>query len=115
MWFEVAIISMLFAIGHILLARFEENTPRWKLLLKFAAAICAGVTVSAFLGAVAFWSLLALMIVPVLYVHIYWLPSKGINGWTAEPKSTYYALRGWPQPPNLENSSKMRESEWRND
>jgi len=31
-------------------------------------------------------------------VHAIWLPSKGINGWTGEPKDKYYELRGWPKP-----------------
>ena len=30
-----------------------------------------------------------------LTVHAWWLPRHGINGWTAEPKEKYYALRGW--------------------
>jgi hypothetical protein len=32
---------------------------------------------------------------PVLYIHLWLLPSKGINGWTGEPKEKYYAFRGW--------------------
>lgn len=28
------------------------------------------------------------------------LPKKGINGWTAEPREKYYALRGWKWPPD---------------
>ncbi len=30
-----------------------------------------------------------------LYVHVIWLPSKGINGWTGEPRDKYYELRKW--------------------
>jgi hypothetical protein len=30
-----------------------------------------------------------------MYIHAVWLPSKGINGWTAEPRDKYYQLRGW--------------------
>ena len=26
------------------------------------------------------------------YLHLKWLPSHGINGWTGEPKEKYYAL-----------------------
>lgn len=32
---------------------------------------------------------------PVIYVHGVWLPRHGVNGWTAEPREKYYALRGW--------------------
>ena len=31
----------------------------------------------------------------VLIIHGWWLPTKGINGLTGEPKEKYYALRGW--------------------
>jgi hypothetical protein len=33
--------------------------------------------------------------VAVVFVHAWWLPRKGVNGWTAEPRERYYALRGW--------------------
>jgi hypothetical protein len=38
------------------------------------------------------------MALPVVYIHAWWLPSKGVNGWTGEPKEKYYALRGWKLP-----------------
>jgi len=34
-----------------------------------------------------------------VFVHVWWLPRHGINGWTGEPKEKYYALRGWKYPP----------------
>jgi len=42
--------------------------------------------------------MLVLMAFPVVYIHVWWLPRKGINGWTGEPKEKYYALRGWKLP-----------------
>jgi len=38
---------------------------------------------------------LGLFFLPVLYVHGFYLPKKGINGWTGEPKEKYYEFRGW--------------------
>jgi len=39
---------------------------------------------------------LAAFLIPLLYVHGYFLPrKKGINGWTGEPKSKYYDFRHW--------------------
>jgi hypothetical protein len=38
---------------------------------------------------------LGILFLFVLYIHIVWLKQKGINGWTGEPKSKYYELRGW--------------------
>jgi hypothetical protein len=41
-------------------------------------------------------SLLAFLVLPIIYIHGYILPRKyGINGWTGEPKSKYYKFRGW--------------------
>jgi hypothetical protein len=41
-------------------------------------------------------SFLAVFLIPLLYIHGYYLPrKKGINGWTGEPKSRYYEFRGW--------------------
>ena len=40
-------------------------------------------------------TLLAVWIIPVVVVHMWWLPKHGVNGWTGEPKDKYYALRGW--------------------
>ena len=34
-------------------------------------------------------------LIPVAYIHGIVLPKKGINGWTGEPKSKYYDMRGW--------------------
>ena len=33
-----------------------------------------------------------------LVIHAWWLPRKGINGWTGEAKEGEYALRGWKWP-----------------
>jgi hypothetical protein len=48
------------------------------------------------------WSFLLIgaMVAIPLVVHGWWLPSKGVNGWTGEPKARYYELRGWRLPPN---------------
>jgi hypothetical protein len=40
------------------------------------------------------WTLLGLIVLGVLVVHGWWLPRKGVNGWTAEPRDRYYALLG---------------------
>jgi len=34
-------------------------------------------------------------VIPLVVIHMWWLPKHGINGWTAEPKEKYYQLRGW--------------------
>jgi hypothetical protein len=98
MWFEIAVVSTIFAVGNILFGHFEEGTPKWRRILKLVLFVAVGVGVSSWLGRAWFWALLGAMLVPVLVIHAWWLPSKGVNGWTGEPKARYYELRGWRLP-----------------
>jgi hypothetical protein len=38
------------------------------------------------------WALVGAALVGAGYLHLRWLPSHGINGWTGEPKEKYYEL-----------------------
>lgn len=95
MWFEISIVTLLLLLGHILLGHFEAQTPRWRIWLKNILGIIILVAVSYYFG--RFWFYIGLIIatLPALYIHLWWLPGKGINGWTGEPKDKYYELRGW--------------------
>jgi hypothetical protein len=95
MWFEIAIIAKFLLVGHILFGHFEEKTPRWRKLLKAALTLIIFPSIAYFFGSFWFWTALGLAVVPVLLIHLWWLPKQGINGWTAEPKEKYYQLRGW--------------------
>jgi uncharacterized membrane protein YfcA len=98
MWFEVAVVSTMFAVVNIVFGHFEERTPRWRRIAKLGLVMALGAAVSARFGRFWFWAMLVLMALPVVYIHVWWLPRKGINGWTGEPKEKYYALRGWKLP-----------------
>ena len=95
MWTDIAIFASIFALGNILLAHFEEQTPKWRRVAKFVVTIALVVVVGQTLGRVWVYVGLGLLSLAFLYIHGFWLPSKGINGWTAEPKERYYQLRGW--------------------
>ena len=95
MWFEIAIVAALLLVGQILFARFEERTPRWRILFKHALGIAIFVSVSYFFGRFWFYVSLVAAAIPVLIIHAWWLPKNGVNGWTGEPKDKYYELRGW--------------------
>jgi hypothetical protein len=95
MWFEIAVTAVLLLVGHILFERFEEKTPRWRKLLKAALAMALFPSTAYFFGEFWFWAALGAAFVPVLIIHAWWLPRRGINGWTGEPKDKYYELRGW--------------------
>jgi hypothetical protein len=106
LWLEVAIVSIIFLFGHIILGHFEEKTPKWRKVLKFFGALGLVLYLSIALGRMYAFAFLGFMFFPVLYIHTIWLPKKGINGWTGEPKAQYYALRGWKMEASESNPYK---------
>lgn len=104
-WFEIAIVSIIFAIGNILFGHFEEHTSKLRRVIKYFLALILIVSVSMYFGRTIAMSILLLLFVPVIYIHAIVLPKNGINGWTAEPRDKYYEFRGWdkkikkPNPP----------------
>jgi hypothetical protein len=96
LWFEIAIVSIIYALGNILMGHFEEQTSKIRRVGKYLLTIFVVCCISVFLGRTTSMILLSLFIIPLLYVHTYYLPrKKGINGWTGEPKSKYYEFRKW--------------------
>lgn len=96
LWFEIAVVSIIYALGNILMGHFEEQTPKVRRVGKYLLTLLIVCLLSVFAGRIVSMILLAGMVIPLLYVHAYYLPKKkGINGWTGEPKSKYYDFRKW--------------------
>lgn len=95
LWFEVAIVCGITAFGSIFFGHFEEHTPKLRRVLKLLFFNVLVVLLSIYLGRAWSFGFLGLMILGIVYIHGFWLPSKGINGLTGEPKSKYYEMRGW--------------------
>lgn len=96
LWFEIAIVSIIYAVGNITMGHFEEQTPKLRRVGKYILTLILICGLSVWLGRAVAMVTLAAFLVPFLYVHGYYLPrKKGINGWTGEPKSKYYDFRGW--------------------
>ncbi|WP_194778297.1 hypothetical protein [Pararhodonellum marinum] len=96
LWFEIAIVSIIYALGNILMGHFEERTPKIRRVVKYILTLIVICVVSIYFGRGVSMGFLALFIFPLLYIHGYYLPKKkGINGWTGEPKSKYYDFRKW--------------------
>ena len=93
-WFDVAIMMTVLMIGHLCFGRFVEHQSRWRRLLKSLVGATIVVGMSVWAGRVWLYVLLGVIAVGVLVVHGWWLPRKGVNGWTAEPRDRYYALLG---------------------
>jgi len=95
LWFEVAIVSGIFAIGNIVFGHFEEQTSKARRIAKYLFIVLLITSISHYFGRTPAMILLGVLFIPVVYIHAIVLPSKGINGWTGEPKDKYYELRGW--------------------
>lgn len=96
LWFEIAIVSIVFALGNILFGHFEERTPKWRRVSKYFLFLAIIITLSVYFGRTVALIVLGTFFLPILYIHGYYLPKKkGINGLTGEPKSKYYDFRKW--------------------
>jgi len=94
-WLEIAVVSITIALGHIFLGHFEERTPRSRKFVKYLLSLVLVIVISMSFGRAVAFTIYALLFIPVLYIHLVFLPRKGINGWTGEPKSRYYEHRKW--------------------
>ena len=93
-WFDVAIIMSIFAFGNIAFGHFEEHKPKWRRLAKVILFLFIYVGVSALFGRYWAYFLLIFGLIFALYIHAWWLPRNGVNGWTREPREKYYELIG---------------------
>ena len=93
-WFDVAIATTVLMLGHLYFGRFEEHRPRWRRLLKSVLLVAAVVGITAWWGRGWMFVFLCVGSLAVLAIHGWWLPRRGVNGWTAEPRDRYYALLG---------------------
>jgi hypothetical protein len=98
-WFELAVSFGLVCIGNIVLQPFAAGVPKWRRVAKMFLGGAISVLVSAVAGRGWFFVMLGAVGGAVVVIHAWWLPKKGINGWSAEPREKYYALRGWKSPP----------------
>jgi hypothetical protein len=96
LWFEVAVVSSIFAVGNMTFGHFEERTPKLRRIGKYLLILLLITMISFYWGRAVAMIVLGAALLPVIYVHGFYLPKKkGINGWTGEPKSKYYEFRGW--------------------
>lgn len=96
LWFEIALVSMIYALGNIILGHFEEQTPKTRRVGKYLMTLVLVCVLSFYLGRTTAMVLLGCSLLIPIYIHAYYLPKKkGIHGLTGAPKSKYYDLRGW--------------------
>jgi hypothetical protein len=96
-WFDVALVMSIFAIGNILFGHFEEHKPKGRRVLKVVIVVGVIAALSVMGLRWVAYTVIGLMGLAAAYVHIWWLPSHGVNGWTGEPKEKYYELLKVPR------------------
>jgi hypothetical protein len=91
-WFLSAVVSV---TGSTLFGHFEEKTPRWRRLSKWAAYFGATALLRRKQGRP--WTFMWVLGWPALGLsfHLWWCHRHSIDPLTAEPRDRYYELRGW--------------------
>ena len=91
-WFDLAVVMTIFAIGNILFGHFERHKPPARRVLKVIIVAAIVLLLAETVGRLWAYAFIALMLGAAGYVHLVWLPTHGINGWTAEPYDKYLEL-----------------------
>lgn len=94
-WFEIAVVNIIFAIGNIFFGHFEEQTPKLKRLGKYILILVIVICFSIYFNRVIAMCFLAICLLPAIYLHSVMLPRNGINGLTGKPREKYFQFRGW--------------------
>lgn len=94
MLLDLAIVAAILAFGNWKFYRFDPFLPVWKRVLKTVLALAVTGGVSWYFGTQGVAVMLGVMTIPLLYVHGYWLPKNGVNGWTAEPREKVLCAAG---------------------
>lgn len=91
-------VAVILLAGNIAFRHFEPQMPWWRRMLKSMLILGGTALVSHQFGRTGVLAGAAAALAAFLYVHAYWLPKRGVNGWTGEPRARYHQLRGWPPP-----------------
>jgi hypothetical protein len=94
---DVTAVAVFLIIGNIAFRHFDPFLTLTQRILKIAAILAITALVSYFFGRAGVMVAFVLAVLPVIYIHGIWLPRRGVNGWTGEPKERYYELRGWKE------------------
>jgi hypothetical protein len=92
MAFEIAVTSSLLLLWSVLLGHFEAHVPRWRILTRCVLTIAVAALIGRYAGRDWFWFFIVAAHLPAAYVHLWWLPRRGVNGWTGEPRELYESL-----------------------
>src|SRR5262245_49270101 len=97
-WFDVADVTAIFAIGNIIFGYFEAHKPNVRGLLKVVSFQTVIALLAAFGLRWVSYTIIGVFGLLALYIDAVWLPRHGVNGVTGEPKDKYYELIGVRRP-----------------
>lgn len=76
LWFEVAIVSSIFAVGNMTFGHFEEQTPKLRRIGKYLFTLLLITMISFYWGRTVAMVVLAAALLPVIYVHGFYCRGK---------------------------------------
>ena len=76
LWLEVAIVTSLTAVGTIFFGHFEEQTPKWRKVVKLIFFVFVTTLISATAGRIWAMSFLGAMLLFVVYIHAIGFPER---------------------------------------
>lgn len=89
------LFCVLYILGIIFFGHFEERTPKVRRLVKLAFNLGLVAVAYQWLGGAWAAGLIVALFALGLTFHFWWTSKNGIHPFTAEPRTKYYALRGW--------------------
>jgi len=69
LWFEIAVVSIIFAIGNMAMGQFEERTPKIRRVGKYLLILLLICGISVLCGRTVAMIVLSMSLLPVLYIH----------------------------------------------
>ena len=70
LWFEIAIVSIIYALGNMVMGQFEEQTPKIRRVGKYLLTLLIVCGVSVLFGRPVAMIVLAVFFLPVLYIRV---------------------------------------------
>jgi len=89
---EILIVLIVASIAYFLaFNNFEKHLPTARRVTKLFIVVSILAFIGILFGRYVFWGVITLMTMGQIYLHGWYFPKHGINGFTAEPHDKYLA------------------------
>ncbi len=90
---EIAVVFTVASLAYfVVFNKFEKHVPLKRRVAKLFILVGVLTGIGILFGRYGFWGLIGLMTIGQIYVHGWYFPKHGVNGWTAEPYDRYLEL-----------------------